>query len=393
MTQITRRELLQSISALGAAGTTLHGLAAAAPLEVASMRITGFELLPVRIPMAERLREAWNASWSNQQRNQTHFTPVFVRLHTDAGVSGLGEAKMERSKAEVTLKSMIGRSPWEFVQDDAINGILIAIYDLIGNATGLPVARLLAPRPAERIIQTWWSQCFPPDMMASEAKMGLTQGYRVHKIKIRPWQDPIDQLNAISAVVPKEFKIWADANSWWAKDNPWKDKSIWAGSVDGALHVLRRLSTFPNLMGIESPFARQEFQPYRQLRGKVPLRIAEHIDGSDPMSYIREGLLDAFITGAPRLGSYFTQLAAVGKAAGVPLWVEHSIDNGIGQVFQAHQAAALPGVEYCISITHCLEDDCMKEPFTMDNGYFHIPRKPGLGVSLDEAAVDKYRIK
>jgi len=393
MTRISRRQLLQSISALGPAAATLQGLAAAAPLEVASMRITRFELLPVKVPMAERLREAWNASWGLQQRNQTHFTPIFVRLHTDAGISGLGEAKMERSKAEAILKAMIGRSPWEFLQDDAIQGILIAIYDLIGNATGLPVARLLSPRPADRIIQTWWSQCFPPDLMASEAKMGLDLGYRVHKIKIRPWQDPIAQLQAISAVVPNDFKIWADANSWWAADNPWKDTSLWSGSLDGALHVLRRLAEFPRLMGIESPFARQELQFYRQLRRKVPLRIAEHVDGSDPMTFIREGLLDAFITGAPRLGTYFSQLAAVGKAAGVPLWVEHSIDNGIGQVFQAHQAAALPGVEYCISITHCLEDDCMKEPFTMNNGFFRIPRKPGLGVSLDMAAVDKYRIR
>lgn len=222
--------------------------------------------------------------------------------------------------------------------------------------------------------------------------MGVAQGYRVHKIKIRPWQDPIDQMSAIGAAVPKEFKVWADANGWWARANPWKDQSVWGASVDGALHVLRRLAAFPNVMGIESPVGRLELQAYRQLRGKVPLRVAEHIDGADPMTYIREGLLDAFITGAPRLGATFSDLAAVGKAAGVPLWVEHSIDNGIGQVFQAHQAAAMPGVEYCISITHCLEDDCMTEPFAMSEGYFGIPKKPGLGVSLDEAAVDKYQV-
>ncbi|MEO7649544.1 MAG: enolase C-terminal domain-like protein, partial [Bryobacteraceae bacterium] len=357
MTQTSRRDLLRSVAALGAAGATLSRLASAAPQDVTSMRLTRFELLPVKVPMAERLREAWNASWGNQKRAQTHFTPTFLRLHTDAGLIGIGETKMERAKAEAVLKKMIGRSPWEFVQDDNIAGILIAIYDLLGKATGMSVARMLSPRPAGRIVQTWWSQCFPPELMASEAKLGLSQGYRVHKIKIRPWQDPIDQASAIAAVVPKDFKIWADANSWWSTGNPWNDRTVWGASLDGALHVLRKLAEFRNIMGIESPVGRRDLQLYRQLRGKVPMRIAEHIDGSDPMVYIREGLLDAFITGAPRLGTYFTELAAVGKAAGVPLWVEHSIDNGIGQVFQAHQAAALPGVEYCISITHCLEDD------------------------------------
>ena len=75
----------------------------------------------------------------------------------------------------------------------------------------------------------------------------------------------------------------------------------------------------------------------------------------------------------------------------MPLWVEHSIEDGINQVFQAHQAAAFPGIEYTISITHVLVDDLMKEPFTMEGGFYTVPTKPGLGVSLDEDAIDKYR--
>ncbi len=392
---LSRRELLKLLSTLGAAGPVtpwLARVAEASPADVTSMRISRYEVLPVRVPMAEHLREAWTASWTNQKRDQTTFDPIFVRLYSDIGLVGLGESKMPRAQTEAALKSMIGHSPWEYIQDDEIQGILIAIYDLLGKATGLPVARLLSAHPKERIVQTWWSQCFPPALMATEAKRGVEQGYRVHKIKIRPWEDPIDQAAAIAAVVPKDFKIWADANAWWGAKNQWGDKSIWADSVDGAIHVLRRLAAFPNFFGIESPFERQQLAAYRQLRHKIPFRMAEHIDGGDPMQYIREELLDAFITGAPRLGSTFSDLAAVAKAAGVPLWVEHSIDNGIAQVFQAHQAAAFPGVEYCISTTHCLQDDCMEEPFTMESGFYYVPRKPGLGVSLDEKAVDRYRI-
>jgi L-alanine-DL-glutamate epimerase-like enolase superfamily enzyme len=369
----------------------LARIASGATGDVASMRIARYEILQARVPFADRLQEAWNASWKNQKRDQTNYDLVFVRLYSDNGLMGLGEAKMKRAEAEAILKKMIGRSPWEYAQDDQLRGILIAVYDLLGKATGLPVSRLLAPHPKREIIQTWWSQCFPPDLMASEAKTGADLGYRVHKIKIRPWQDPVEQASAIAAVVPKDFKIWADANAWWGADNRWEDKSVWVRSVDGAIHTLRKLAAFPYIFGIESPFGRQELTAYRQLRRKIPFRMAEHIDGADPMVYIREDLLDAFITGSARLGTYFTELAAVAKATGVPLWVEHSIDNGIAQVFQAHQAAAFPGVEYCISITHCLADDCMLEPFTMENGFYKLPQKPGLGVTLDEKAVDKYR--
>ena len=38
------------------------------------------------------------------------------------------------------------------------------------------------------------------------------------------------------------------------------------------------------------------------------------------------------------------------------------------------------------------EDDLMAEPFEMKDGFYTVPTKPGLGVSLDEAAIDKYRV-
>ena len=74
------------------------------------------------------------------------------------------------------------------------------------------------------------------------------------------------------------------------------------------------------------------------------------------------------------------------------LWVENGINTGISQVFQAHQAAAFPAIEYTISITHTLEDDIMKEPFTMQRGFYKVPTGPGLGATLDDDAVEKYRL-
>ena len=60
--------------------------------------------------------------------------------------------------------------------------------------------------------------------------------------------------------------------------------------------------------------------------------------------------------------------------------------------FPAHQAAAFPGIEYAISVTHVLEDDLIFEPFEMNEGFHEVPRTPGLGVSLDTDAIEKYRI-
>jgi L-alanine-DL-glutamate epimerase-like enolase superfamily enzyme len=168
---------------------TRRALAAtlAAPLLARELRLSRYEITSVRIPMAERVREAWKASWQNQKRAQEDYVLQFVTLYTDDGLSGLGESKMPRAQTEAMLKKMMGRPAADFVEDDSLRGILIAVCDILGKAAGKPVAKLLSAKAKDRVIPTWWSQCFPPALMASEAKLGASLGYRVHKVKARPW--------------------------------------------------------------------------------------------------------------------------------------------------------------------------------------------------------------
>lgn len=196
-------------------------------------------------------------------------------------------------------------------------------------------------------------------------------------MKARPWEDPIEQAAAICGVIPNDMRVWVDANAWW-------------GSVGRTLFFCERPRSFHNYFAIESPIPRERIDGYRQLKGKVSLQVAEHMP-QDPMPFIRDGLVDAFVVGGP-LAKTFVQRALMAEVTKIPLWVEHSIETGINQVFQAHQAAAFPGIEYTISITHVLEDDLMLEPFTMKDGFYEVPSKPGLGVSLDMDAIEKYRV-
>ena len=84
--------------------------------------------------------------------------------------------------------------------------------------------------------------------------------------------------------------------------------------------------------------------------------------------------------------------SALCELTGQKLWVENGLNTGVSQVFQAHMAAALPNVEFTISLTHVAEDDVVVEPFMLDRGRYTLPQKPGIGVTLDERAVDKYRV-
>ncbi|MEZ5351204.1 MAG: enolase C-terminal domain-like protein [Bryobacteraceae bacterium] len=371
--------------------TLASALAAAAfshPLRGQDLKLARYEILSARVPFAERVREAWTRSWEHQKRDQRDYELHFVKLFAASGLMGIGEAKMPRAQAEGKLKQMIGREPRDYLANDDIRGLLIAVADLLGKVQGIPVARLLNRNARRRVQPTWWSQCFPPALMASEAKLGASLGYRIHKVKARPWEDPIAQADAICAAIPKSMKVWVDANSTWE-------------TVEKTMEVAKELVKFKNYFAIESPIARQNVDGYRRLRamrkdGKLPLLVAEHVDAmltsGEIEAWTREGLLDAWIAGAPKLGAYCKTLSDRAQAAHVPVWIEHSIDNGIAQVFQAHQVAAYEGLQFAIAISHVLADDCMKEPFAVRDGYFEIGSKPGLGVSLDEAAIDKYRI-
>ena len=368
-----RRFLGEGCIAAAYLGGLYRGLLPGAPKQ----RITRYELIRTRVPMDQRVREAWQRSFFRQGRFQTHYEPVIVKLFADDGLVGIGDADMAAGSARQILESLVGSSPWEHMLDDRLGGILVAIYDLIGKAAGLPVSKLFAAQTKTRIQQTWWSQCFPPDLMASEAKRGADLGYRVHKVKARPWEDPIAQAEAICDVIPRDMRVWVDANAWW-------------GSVGRTLHFCERLSSFHHYFAIESPFARERIEDYRLLKGKTALQVTEHIP-ADPMPFVRDGLVDAFVVGKP-MGRTLVQRALMAEETRIPLWVEHSISSGVNQVFQAHQAAAFPGIEYAISVTHVLEDDLMLEPFEMKDGFYEVPREPGLGVSLDMDAIEKYRV-
>jgi L-alanine-DL-glutamate epimerase-like enolase superfamily enzyme len=333
--------------------------------------------------MHERIRDVFAAAYRKQGIFRDYYDSTLVKLYTDEGLVGVGDAllNVEDSlssvpRAEAICKRLVGHSPWEFLLDDSLGGVLMAVYDLIGQASGLPVSRLFAAKPRNRITQTWWSQCLPPDVMASEAKLGYELGYRVHKVKARPFEDVIEQAEAITSAVPPGFRIWADAN--WT-----------LYSVGRAIEFAERLSRFPQYFAIESPCHRASLEHYRQLKGGMPIAVAEHIP-DDPMPFIRERLLAALVVGGP-IGKTAVQRALMAEVTGVPLWIEHSIITGVAQVFQAHQTAAFPGIEYAISITHVIQDDLMIESFEMNNGRYQVPTKPGLGVRFDDEAVDKYR--
>jgi L-alanine-DL-glutamate epimerase-like enolase superfamily enzyme len=376
MNESTRRNWLKRSAAGLGWGLLQSDRARAAAAH--KLRITRTEAFGLRIPFHERVRENMLENYRRENIDRPAYYPWIVKIHTDAGLIGLGESAQDpRAK----LEHMEGRSIWDFLNDGAVGpGIMIALYDLVAKAGGIPICKLFSPQPRPLIAHTWWSHCLRPALMRSEAQRGLELGYRVHKVKARTYEDPAEQMAAVAEVVPSDYQILMDANGSF-------------GSPGRTFAVAESLRRFNFVKGLEQPIAHEDLVGYRQIRKGLPLRLAVHYEAVDTRSFMLESLNDAFVVEDWRWGPALTEKSELCQFTGQKLWVENGLFSGISQVFQAHQCAALQAVEIIISLTHVAEDDIVVEPFVVEKGgYYRVPQKPGLGVTLDQKALEKYRV-
>ncbi len=132
---------------------------------------------------------------------------LFIRLRTDTGLTGIGEATLEWQEKTVetllhewVMARVLGRDPFDIeavvggmIRDQyqggstvmtAISGVEIAMWDLIGKACGQPVYRLMGGRCHDRIptyANGWYGGARAPAEFAERAALALERGYRALK--------------------------------------------------------------------------------------------------------------------------------------------------------------------------------------------------------------------
>src|SRR3954462_5446661 len=145
---------------------------------------------------------------------------LFIRLHTDTGFTGIGEASLEWQERTVQTIAhewvegrVLGRDPFDIeaiiggmVRDQyqggatvmtAISGVEIALWDLVGKACGQPVYRLLGGKCRTTIpayATGWYGAAGTPSEFAERARDAVGRGYR--SLKFDPfgtaWTDMTD---------------------------------------------------------------------------------------------------------------------------------------------------------------------------------------------------------
>ncbi|MBI4552576.1 MAG: enolase [Candidatus Latescibacteria bacterium] len=339
------------------------------------MKITHVERIVVDVPFTPRqarITERTVYNWSIFE---------LCKVTTDTGLVGWGETVIHYTWARVTDASaqrVVGKSPAELMHDDSLGaGLQMALFDVIGKALGVPCYRLMGPKVRDWVPISWWSNEASPDDWAEEANEAVEKGYTSFKVKQRPWRDIFAQVEAIRRVVPPQFKLDIDANGT-------------MHNAATAMPIMTRLAQDEMVAMFESPIPQHDIVGNRQLRRVVPRPIAMHFGSPPYITAIREEVCDGFVIGGG--ASTVLSQGTLSAEANMPFWLQ-LVGNGLTTAWAAHLGAVLSHATWpAITCINLYSHQLVKRPIQVIGGYHRVPEEPGLGVEVDEDAVERYRI-
>ena len=311
---------------------------------------------------------------------------TLYRVELEGGAVGYGD----QMGGPDDVSAFIGRQAIAGLVEIRHPGVQMACYDAVGRALDLPVHALMGRQVRSRVPFAYWTPEIPAEMWADQTRKAVGLGYRVYKTKCRPWFDPIEQVEQAAAVAPGGFRFWLDFNGH-------------LRNVRQALPVLQALSRYDIVAGFESPIPQRDAEGYRSLRARIDRPIAAHYGSGcchvrsdrsyDPgvpaRTQIVKGLCDGFVLGAPDVFT-IRQQDAVAAEARLPFWVQ-TIGSGLRAAWVAHLVSTCRQAELSSLAAHTIwETDITRLPEPVA-GWLPVPEGPGLGVEVDEEAVEMLR--
>lgn len=359
---------------------------------------------PTRFPHPGRMRPAYAEG----------FETTLVRIETDVGLVGWGEAKapvaprVARAIVEDLFRDLlVGADPrnveviWETLYAsmrlrghaggflvEALSGVDIALWDLVGKATGEPVHRLLGGAYRDRI------EVYASGVPATRASRGEADHARMLDaareavergflgLKMAIGSEPDADLASVAAVrelVGGGTAIFTDA----------------AGNYDvaKAIRVGRELEAL-GVGFLEAPLPHEHVDGYAEVARALALPIANDVITTryQVLEYLKRAALDVVQPDVCRSGGIteLKRIAVLADAFGVAFTPHVSIGSAIHFVASIHCAAAAPNLhpmEFWFG-RNPLGDALLLEPLlSVREGHVAVPTGPGLGLEIDEAKV------
>lgn len=365
-----------------------------------------------------------------------HGEATLVRVDTDEGISGYGEANPDAGAAGVvgligTMKRLlIGEDPrnvercWEKVRRAkvfagaqagvfviALSGIELALWDVAGKAAGQPVYRMLGGKYRDRV--RLYADCGDGDDLGGSVAGCVDRAQRMvesgftalkfdiddlshpgkfddfnHTLSSAELQSMIERVGAVRAAIGPQVDLCIDMHARY--------------DLPSATRIAHELEPFA-LMWLEEPMPAENADALARVRAQTSTPIC-----AGENRYLRWGFHDLLERGAvdvimpdvPKCGGLAEskKIANLAEMHYVP-FAPHLVSTPIGTMATSHQCSAIPN--FLVQEWHALEEREVWDSYVtapdgsgsiVKDGYIHIPDTPGIGVEPDMDGVRAHAV-
>jgi glucarate dehydratase len=363
------------------------------------MKITAIRATAVSIP--------FDAPYIWSVGAYTGITRVVVEVETDQGITGYGEAPSWECEADINdymAPRLIGADPFDIEACELLcvpetkvlantdgnlslksfGGIEMALWDFRGKAWDMPLYKILGGAVRKEIPMTEYfslrprrgdagGQKTPVDIASYCAKMRELHGstYFEGKCSTGDPKFDIQVIKEVRSAVGDDAMIRLDGNMAW--------------SLSSARELVKGLEPY-NIRNFEDPVA--TFWEMEKLRKHTDIPFSTHAPNL-PLA-VRLGVPDSFVLNLTAIGGISRTMKFIGacEAMGVDFWL-YSGDTGVATSAYLHVSAASRHLhEPSQSLCRFQPEDVIEGgPYSIENNTIKVPEGPGLGVSLDRAAM------
>jgi muconate cycloisomerase len=383
-------------------------------MELRSPKIVEIELTPIHMPFKKPIREIMSGGQGGlgmaiaAEEEWLGGDYVICKLISDTGFVGLGEVYVWLPETGVSpaqiidtiqsylKKYILGESPTNInrinarmnanvARNEVAKGLIdMACYDMLGKINEQPLWKLWAEIAPQSIPLTALVPLTSVDLMVMLAKMYVRDGYKSLRIKLgKGLEEDKAVISAIRSKIGFDIALRVDYNQ--------------AYSVEKAIQAIQAIEPFA-IEVAEQPINALNFLGMGVVQKAVKTPLMAHemaFSLSDLEVLIELGGIRAVGINSERPGGITNAVSAIKIANQHEMGVIiHNQTLGIATAMQIHLVAGFyPQLKYSAEFFGdvMLEDDLILQPLKYHRGSVEVPKGFGLGVELDETALDKHR--
>ena len=342
---------------------------------------------------------------------------AFVKVYTDEGITGVGEATLEYKEKALTgavehiREYLVGKDPrtierhthdicrdayWRGgpVLMSALSAVEIALWDILGKSLGVPVYQLLGGRANDRVriyVNGWFAGAKTPEEFAAKAKAAVARG--VTAMKWDPFGKAYMQLT--NAELDRALQCVAAVRDAVGSGADLLIEGHGRFDVPTAVQIAKELEAF-RPMWFEEPVPPDNLEALKAVHDKSPVPISAGERLYTHREYLRlfaDRAADYIQPDISHAGGIMAlkKLAADAEAHYIP-FAPHNPSGPVANAASLQLAACCPN--FCI-LEIMYSDvvwraDVTDERLVCTDGWMEIPNRPGIGVELNEAECAKH---